>query len=43
MDKLVFKYPGGEINPVAGMPSGGEETLGKIILFIITWLLKSFK
>ncbi len=38
MKLLALKFPGGQIDPVAGMPSGGVDTLGKIIRWGITIL-----
>ena len=36
--KIAFNFPGGQIDPVAGMPSGGVNTLGKILQVGITLL-----
>lgn len=37
MEKLALKIPGGRIDPVAGMPSGGDETLQSLITNGFTW------
>ncbi len=37
MEKLALKIPGGRIDPVAGMPSGGDETLQSLITGGFTW------
>lgn len=39
IEYLAFKFPGGRIDPVAGMPSGGNETLQSVIRGGLTWLL----
>lgn len=38
MEYLAFKFPGGRIDPVAGMPSGGVETFGRILRVGLTIL-----
>ncbi|MBI2026185.1 MAG: hypothetical protein HY426_02725 [Candidatus Levybacteria bacterium] len=38
MKELAFQFPGGQIDPVAGMPSGGVETFGRILRVGLTIL-----